>query len=153
MSSVTATAKENADTDETSKDVKFNQQKLLRLLGGEKSKNAKAASQWISKSRTHEDGKTLNDGLEEQYKNSLNHKLTGKARRHVGLGFESNQEETSSSSAHARSRSRSPIRQNINKPQKLETDQVTTESKSNPTATTINKNKFYMQFKKSESGQ
>uniref|UniRef100_H2Z0D5 Small acidic protein n=1 Tax=Ciona savignyi TaxID=51511 RepID=H2Z0D5_CIOSA len=139
-----------SETDETNN---CDQQKLLRLLGGQKNKNAAAATRWVSKSLTKDEGKKLTEGLEQQYNNSLSHKLSGKARRHVGLGFGQDEESATSTNKDRtrRSRSRSPIRSRDNEPsQSSETNHEKTCS-AQKSITSIDKKKFYMQFKKSES--
>ena len=112
------------------------QNKLLRLLGGKKAANAGAAAEWIHRSRTAEEEQSLKHGLEAQYNTSLNFRLSGKSRRHEGIGFENqdsdkiNQSKDSSSkkdptsdnkkddvnennkSRTTRDRSRSPLRKN-----------------------------------------
>ena len=64
------------------------QNKLLRLLGGKKAGNLNAAADWINKSRSVKEEQSLKKGLEAQYNASLNLRLSGKSRRHEGIGFE-----------------------------------------------------------------
>ena len=155
------------------------QNKLLRLLGGKKTGNVSAAAEWMQKSRSAEDEQNLKQGLEAQYNASLNLRLSGKTRRHEGIGFEqqipvSTENQQSESTAKkdesarcnktvrhhsARDRSRSPLRKNEKDSDKecsrnaLNKNDSAKSSdvvhKSNCLTKPISKKNFYMQFTKS----
>lgn len=166
--------KEDVIKDETASSFdKEKQNKLLRLLGGKKAGNTKAASAWVNKSRSAAEEDNLKQGLETQFNASLNHRLSGKARRRVGIGFE--QDETASedqtnqlptndsnSKPHHdsdkeeprnRDRSRSPIRKKKDSSDDCDrSNDKSIASNTNKNTSSVNRDKksFYMQFTKAK---
>ena len=164
-----ATSAQEKSNNESAKNFSEEKQnKLLRLLGGKKAGNASAASEWVNKSRSATEEKNLKLGLEAQYNSSMNHRISGKARRHVGIGFEeddlatgdqtkqsaptecdSNRNfPTDEKSSRNRDRSRSPLRKDEKSTGNAGDRQKTDGSSS---STTIrDKKSFYMQFTKAK---
>ena len=148
------------------------QNKLLRLLGGKKAGNVNAASEWVQKSRTDEEEKNLEHGLEAQYNASLNLRLSGKARRHEGIGFHDSDESgnkqvtanddrdkgrhSHQETSQKRDRSRSPLRKDREVPVREAKMQSKGDCKDSgedvdKSTAKITKKNFYMQFTKSKS--
>ena len=145
------------------------QNKLLRLLGGKKSKNADAASEWVHKSRSAVEEKSLKKGLEEQYNASLSLRLSGKARRHEGIGFAETDDADAKNhflsnkdvktqpldnSKKERDRSRSPIHKDkeycSSAFDKNSNSKHTDSSDKKSETTKFTKKNFYMQFAKAK---
>lgn len=141
--------RENEETQDKVLENADKKDKFMRLLGGKKHKNQSDADEWMHKLRNKEEEQKLAKGLESQFNHSLEHKLTGKARRKQGFGFEERPAEAPSGE-NRRERSRSPI----NKRDAKNSEEEVKDKESKPSVSESRENarkKFFMQFQKASS--
>ncbi|XP_002740698.1 small acidic protein-like [Saccoglossus kowalevskii] len=71
-------------------------QKFLRLMGASKKEHHgrfKIGEQQVHHARSGDEEKKIEEELESQFQHSLDEKLAGRSRRHVGLGFKEEEAE------------------------------------------------------------